>query len=176
MMILMRKFIRFGVEVAVIFVIALFINNYLISLSHVNGESMEPNFQHGDWVMLYQWDDTVNRDDVFVVDPQLSSHKKLIKRIVGLPGDRVQLIGDDVWINGEKYNAPYRVMSLMSSGMTPDERIYDVPDGFYFILGDNRPNSLDSRDGSVGFVSKSQLIGKVGMKLGNIPFFLPGIF
>jgi signal peptidase I len=89
------------------------------------------------------------------------SEKSLVKRVIGLPGDRIFISGGTVFRNGEPLSEPY-----LKSGLTPgDMGEVMVPANSYFVLGDNREVSNDSRNSAVGFVDKSQLQGKVVLRI-----------
>ena len=140
----------------------------------VDGASMMPTISDGDRVIvnkilpkLSQY----NRFDVVVF--RATEDTNYIKRIIGIPGDKIEYINDELFINGQKYEETYldgHKASLMDDGtFTEDFRLEDyleeetVPKDCYFVLGDNRRRSVDSRDASVGFVSVDQIIGSVDL-------------
>lgn len=84
------------------------------------------------------------------------TRKNLIKRVIGLPGDSVKVENDQVFINGKLLNEPY-----ISSPTVGFVDIQKLPEGQYFLMGDNRSVSLDSRSSEVGTISKERIIGKV---------------
>ena len=79
-----------------------------------------------------------------------------VKRVVGLPGDTVQISGGYLYVNGVKYTEKF-----MSARMYSDYGPYIVPEGHYFLMGDNRNNSNDSRSSHVGAVPRNMILGKV---------------
>lgn len=135
----------------------------------VSGSSMEPNFSNRDYLLVnkqaYVHTGKPKRGDVVVFQSQLKDdegqEKKLIKRIVALPGELVSVENGKVYINGEELKESYT-----KDGYT-DGTVYTVrvPEDSYFCMGDNRAGSRDSRDLAVGFVKKSEIVGRVVFRL-----------
>ncbi|PIE21959.1 MAG: signal peptidase I [Planctomycetota bacterium] len=133
------------------------LQGFVFHFSVVRGRSMEPNIADGDRLLVdrvsYALGDVQRFDVVILASPE-DPGVDYVKRVVGLPGDRVDLIGGRVRINGE-YLEP-------GLSTVPDPEAFGtwkVPEQHYFVLGDNRPVSSDSREG--WFVPMSQLRGKV---------------
>src|SRR5699024_585294 len=112
----------------------------------------------------------IDRFDIVVF--KATKEKDYIKRVIGLPGDRIEYKNDQLYINGKQYKEPYldKEKKGISVGLlTQDFNIKTlpathsevVPKGHYFVLGDNRRNSEDSR--IIGFVSKDAIIGKASL-------------
>lgn len=122
---------------------------------------MLPNIENGDWVMVdkasYHFSNP-KRGDVVVFNPpeELHSRYPFIKRIIGLPGETVEIKDGTVFINGTKIEEPYLFPEPAQyyKNFGPEK----IPDDQYFVLGDNRNNSNDSR--SWGTVSQDDIIGK----------------
>jgi len=113
--------------------------------SIVDGSSMEPNLMNADRLLVskvsYVFSEP-NRGDIVIFPSPYGDGREFIKRIIGLPGDTVQIVSGQVIINGTPLDEPYLV--------NRDTRSYPrsiIPTGEYFVLGDNRPVSLDSRQG-----------------------------
>ena len=83
--------------------------------------------------------------------------RELYNRVIGLPGDVIEIKGGGVYRNGERLDEPYIKDGVTSGALAPST----VPEGCYFVLGDNRQMSVDSRDGRVGYVPAGQIRGKV---------------
>ncbi|MGB3365972.1 MAG: signal peptidase I [Acidaminobacteraceae bacterium] len=155
---------------AVIFVglINIFVTNTLIY-----SISMNPTLVEGDMVVLRRTKD-VERLDIVSFNSSLKltasdvsklnfiqkiyvkegDDKKLIKRVIGLPGDKIDILSGKVYVNDEELIEPYL-------GSEKDEEIHAiVPDGEFFMMGDNRNRSTDSRSSMVGTVKKEDIIGK----------------
>ncbi|ATP40759.1 signal peptidase I [Solibacillus sp. R5-41] len=136
----------------------------------VDGASMMPTFENGDRVIVDKIGPKsmeYERFDVIVFEAKEDTN--YIKRIIGIPGDRIVYENDELFINGERYKEPYleeyKKALIDNDTLTGDFTLegnlgeLTVPDGYFFVLGDNRRNSTDSRDPSVGFVSKDKILG-----------------
>ena len=131
--------------------------------------SMEPNFHAGDYVIVarqsYHLFSEPKRGDVVVFRSNLvdnnGDHKNLIKRIIGLPGDTIEILDDIVYINGEEIKEAY-LASTEGSGRYKRKTLGDDE---YFVMGDNRAVSVDSRSQSLGTVTEESMIGRVVFKL-----------
>lgn len=131
------------------------------------GVSMEPALQNGQTVFIDRFVYKLlspKRGDVIVFLPNgnTNSHYYL-KRVVGLPGERLQIIGGYVYVNGVMLDEDESLDKIAEPGIAEIE-ITLGPDE-YFVLGDNRNNSEDSRSGNVGPVKKSNIIGKAWFHL-----------
>ena len=130
-------------------------------LSVVRGNSMLPGIHDGDRILVEPWSyvfDDIERGDVVVIQYPLDPNVDYIKRVVGLPGDRITLGHGYVWVNGELLNEPY--VADVDPSWHPD---ITVEEGHYFVLGDNRPRSSDSRE--FGLVAKHLVRGRVDVRL-----------
>ncbi|WHY87696.1 signal peptidase I [Neobacillus novalis] len=149
------------------FIRAFFFSNYV-----VEGESMMPTLQDGNKLVVnklgYQVGE-LNRFDVIVF--HANAKEDFVKRIIGLPGDKIEYRNDELYINGHKYDEPFlRVYKQKAHGMkiTGDFSLKEltgenkVPDGKLFVLGDNRLGSWDSRQ--FGFIATAQVVGKVDLR------------
>ena len=131
------------------------------NLSVVRGSSMAPGIQDGDRILVEPWSyliGPIQRGDVVVLRYPLDPEIDYIKRIIGLPGDRVTLAHGEVWVNGVRLAEPYVESADASSTMS-----VVVEPGFYFVLGDNRPRSSDSRE--FGSVPEEYVRGRVDLRL-----------
>src|SRR5258708_38630279 len=93
------------------------------------------------------------RGDIIILQEPDQPSSDLIKRVIGLPGDAIKLDGTNVWVNGTELNEPY-----ITQKSNPSATTLTVPPDKYFAMGDNRPQSKDSR--SFGFVPKNYIVGK----------------
>lgn len=135
----------------------------------VKEHSMEPTLQENNYIFLSRQAYTLfgepERGDIVVFHTDLRTvdgkEKSLVKRIIGLPGETVSITGGVVYINGEPLEEDYTLDGYTNTEM---EEVV-VPEGELFCMGDNRQNSIDSRDGSVGCVPIDQIIGKAVLRL-----------
>lgn len=156
------KFLRWGITFALILVVALAINQLGIAFSVVNGTSMEPTLQDGDRLLINKFYFLVNtphrKDVVTFKDPQ-NPDRYLVKRIVGIPGDTVEIRDSVLYINGVEEAEQYVDTDIEDGNYGP----ITVKPGTVFVMGDNRHKyaSRDSRYESVGLVPFELLEGKV---------------
>jgi signal peptidase I len=131
---------------------------FIATLFIVDGISMEPNYHTGQYVIVDRFQylfGTPERGDVVVLKfPGDPEHKKYIKRIIGLPGENVIIQEGVVYINGKKLEEKY----LPEETLTLPNVNRTIKEGDYFLLGDNRPNSSDSR--IWGVAARRYLIGR----------------
>lgn len=141
----------------VVILVAL-IHFFVATIFIVDGQSMEPNFHTGEMLIANRWQylfGQPQRSDVAVLKfPGDPEHAKYIKRIIGLPGENIIIQNGYVYINGQKLNEPY----LAEGTLTEPNLNRTLGPGEYFLMGDNRINSSDSR--IWGVADKHYLIGK----------------
>jgi signal peptidase I len=130
----------------------------------VIGASMEPNFHTGDRVFTSRISYKLGgpkRGDVVVVKSPLNPDIELIKRVVGLSGDKIAIKQGVVYINDEPLAEGYLTVETNArpAGFIKEEEVFVVPEDYIFIMGDNRPRSSDSRE--FGPVPLSGIVGKV---------------
>ncbi len=138
--------------------------HYVGQRTVVDGSSMENTLQDGDSLWVNKWRYRFNdpeRFDIVVFPPQYNTGTYYIKRIIGLPGETVQIdLQGNIYINGEILMESYgrEIIDTDHSGRALGEIV--LGDDEYFVLGDNRNNSVDSRYEQVGNVKRDTLIGK----------------
>lgn len=152
---------------AIVFALAVFVVVYLFLFqpNQVKGSSMYPTFKDGQFIFTdkvsYRFGKPA-RGDVVVFRSPKNQDVDFIKRIIALPGETVKLSGGKVYVNGEMLDEDKYLSSDVFTG--PEAYLADnqeiiVPDGMYFVLGDNRSHSSDSRD--FGPVKPNEFVGKV---------------
>jgi signal peptidase I len=148
--------VRDILETAALALLIFVVMRFVIQSYHVQGVSMQPTLQSDEYVivnkMAYTWS-TPQRGDVIVFHYPKDQSEDFIKRVIGLPGDIIQLDKTHVIVNGVQLNEPY-----ISIPANPVPSSWTVPAGQYFVLGDNRPASDDSR--YWGYVPKDLIVGK----------------
>ena len=141
--------------------------NYVGQRTMVSGQSMEPTLSDGDNLIVdkisYRFRDP-QRYDIIVFPYKYEEDTYYIKRIIGMPGETVQVIGGYVYINGELLESDIYGAEPMESGQLADQPITLGADE-YFVLGDNRNHSSDSRDPSVGVLKSSDLLGRAWVRI-----------
>ena len=163
----LRYVVKWIVDLAVVLVFALFCVRFLMVQHTVNGSSMEPSLNNGDVVLVNEICYTFfkpKRYDVVVFRSGENNDKLYIKRVIGLPGETVQIVNGLVMVGGEPLENETGQTAI--PGLAKDPVL--LGENEYFLLGDNRDSSEDSRFANVGNVKKSQIIGKVWLKIAPI--------
>lgn len=133
----------------------------------VSGSSMEPTLHNGDQLIMdklsYRFADP-QRFDIIVFPFQYEENTYYVKRIIGLPGETVQIdLEGNIYINGEILEEDYGKEPINFPGLASEP--ITLGDDEYFVLGDNRNNSSDSRDPSVGNIHRDDIIGKAWIRI-----------
>ena len=140
--------------------IAVLVATLVLPVLQIEGTSMEPTLVNGDIVLLTK---TTNfkRGELCGFS---WNNKLLIKRVIGVPGDWIEIDTDGtVYVNGEKLDEPYA--QQLAVGECDLEFPFQVPQEQYFVLGDMRESSIDSRNTLIGCVTKDQIVGKVFFRI-----------
>ena len=136
--------------------VAALIATLVLPVLQIEGTSMEPSLHNGDIVLLMK----TTRFDRGEFCGFTWNNKLLIKRVIGLPGDWIEIDTDGtIYLNGEKLDEPY--VEQKAFGECDLEFPFQVPPEQYFVVGDMRENSIDSRNTLIGCISKDQIVGKV---------------
>ena len=154
------------------FAIAAFIRYFLFTPIVVDGDSMMPTLEDGDRMIVNKIGYTIGNPDRFdIVVFHAPEGKDYIKRVIGLPGDHVEYIDDQLYINGEPIDEPYLdqyKVEITEGNLTGDFKLQDInpsldviPEGHVFVMGDNRRFSKDSRH--IGVVDIDEIIGNTNL-------------
>lgn len=135
-------FVEALVLILIALVLALTLKTYVAEAYEIKGKSMQPTFDDGQRVVVLKSFYDLARDDIIVFTSIEDPSKDLIKRIVGLPGDEIEITRGQVYINGKIHDEPYTRHSAEERNETWRPKIKP---GHYYVLGDNRPDSHDSR-------------------------------
>ena len=169
-----RKF-QWLIELLLLIILIFAVRTFIFGTVTVKGSSMEPNFHHGDFVMVNKLAyhiGTPQRGDIAICWLNSGNREEyIIKRVIGLPGDEIDFkIKEDGWdweyelyINGKKQEESYVKEPNYQAGTV--EYPFIVPENCYFVMGDNRNASTDSREASIGAIEKSHMKGKVFFRL-----------
>ena len=140
--------------------VAVLIATLVLPVLQIEGTSMEPTLVNGDVVLLTKTT-SFDRGELCGFS---WNNKLLIKRVIGIPGDWIEIDTDGtVYLNGEKLDEPYA--EQLSVGECDLEFPFQVPQEQYFVLGDMRESSIDSRSTLIGCVAKDQIVGKVFFRI-----------
>jgi signal peptidase I len=147
--------------IAIIIVVAFFVRFFLIQPYIVDGSSMEPNFHNGEYLLVdkvsYRLGDP-QRGDVIVLHPPNNPGLNYLKRIIALPGDKVESKEGQISVNNVALNEPY--LSAEDQALQTDKEpfSYTMKTDEYFVMGDNRGHSSDSRE--FGPLPRANIIGR----------------
>lgn len=152
---------------------------YFYDLFHIPSEAMHPAIKKGDYLLVYKGDFQPKRGQVVVFEHPKETGKFLVKRIIAIGGDQIRLINGRVILNGKKLHYTENPLNegeeryfrefitqtthyeILDSAKTQQDRtpLFTVPEKYYFVLGDNRDQSIDSRFSRVGFIAEAQIKG-----------------
>lgn len=169
-----REFLLDTIKYVITIFLILFIVLYVVSITQVVGSSMHPTLKDGEVLLLnkfkYRFVD-VKREDI--ISLKYADTKYLIKRVIGLPGEKVEIINNQLYINDKIYQEDYLKKDLNYKDFYLKDLGFDkIPSDMYLVLGDNRENSLDSR--KIGLIRKKDINGKISLRiwpLNKIKFF-----
>jgi len=189
--------------------IALLIRSFIAEPFNIPSGSMKPNLLVGDFIFVSKWSygysrhslpfsiplipkkifsKIPNRGDIVVFKTPEDNRTDYIKRVIGLPGDKIKIINGEISLNDtiilrkkmndfidndknssikrvRKYKeyhdlVNFDILDIMDNGIADNTELFEVPKGFFFVMGDNRDNSQDSRFKTVGFIPFDNLVGK----------------
>ena len=141
-------------------IIAFICRQFLFTPSIVRGESMTPTFEDENMIILSKTSEIQRFDMIVFKAPD--SDELYIKRVIGLPGDSIEMKDDVLYVNGKEYEEPYLKENKEENvldKLTYDFTLEEVPENSLFVMGDNRLNSMDSR--IFGVISYDSVIGEV---------------
>lgn len=148
--------------VLIVVVCALVIHSFVIEQVVVSGESMENTLHNEDRLLVEKCSYNFNnpeRFDIIVFQPRhVPKGIYYIKRVIGLPGETIQIKGSKIYVDGKILKENYGKEQLADAGLAKDKIILGKDD--FFVMGDNRNNSKDSRSAEVGMVSRESILGK----------------
>lgn len=163
---MLRELLSMLLYIAVVLVVTFLIVHFVGQRTQVDGSSMYPTLENRDNLITdkitYRFKDP-ERFDIIVFPYQHADHTYYIKRIIGLPGDTVQVIDGKVYINGEDLNENYGRETIDDPGTAAEP--VTLGDDEYFVMGDNRNNSSDSRDPNVGLIHRKDIIGRAWLRI-----------
>lgn len=166
----MKKILKEIYPYIIIIIVVVLFRTFIATPVRVDGSSMNSTLNDGDILILNKLNRDYDRFDIVVINV---NNSKLVKRIIGLPGENIEYKSNELYINNKKIDD-------IETSRTSDfslQKLYNIdkiPKDCYFVMGDNRGNSLDSRDYRVGIIKKSDIIGTTKIRL--FPFNKIGKF
>lgn len=142
-----------------IIVFIILLRTFVVTPVRVDGNSMNDNLKDGEILLLKKYDKSYERFDIVIFNYK---NDKLIKRIIGLPGEKVEYKDNKLYIDG-KYVEENMINKKTADFNLKELGIEIIPDGYYFVLGDNRTNSTDSR--IIGLISEKEILGSTNFAI-----------
>ena len=162
-----KNLIAFGICVVIAIVIALIITNFVASHTKVEGNSMESTLENGDDIIVEKFSYLTNKPERYdIIVFRESESVNYIKRVIALPGETIQITEGKIYINERAIFDAYGNAKMEDGGIA--EKPIKLGQDEYFVLGDNRNASKDSRDKAVGVIKRDQIIGKAWLRV--LPF------
>lgn len=143
----------------IIVVVVVLIRTFIITPVNVDGDSMYPTLRNKEILILKKYDKTIDRFDIVVFK---NGKDDLIKRVIGLPGETLKYRDNKLYINDKQIKDVLLLTKTYDFSLS-DLDLEVIPDDYYFVLGDNRINSLDSRN--IGLISIKDIKGTVSFRL-----------
>lgn len=151
---MLQKILEYAKIGLITFIVVYVVCTYILYHGYIPSESMEPTYMTGDRIIGNRLSRTYSRGDTVVFHMPDDKEFLYIKRIIGLPGETVHIADGHVYINGKQLHNDYE--------MTPEpELTFHIPNGCYFMMGDNRDNSYDSRYWDNPYVQEDEIEARV---------------
>lgn len=155
------KFVKEIMPYVIITLVVILIRTFIVSPVQVDGTSMHPTLKDNEYLILNKFDRSYDRFDIVVLT---NRNERLVKRIIGLPGEKVEYIDSKLYIDGKEIAEPFIKNNVFTKDFTLQKLGYDkIPEGYYFVVGDNRNGSLDSR--VLGLISKKDIKGTIKINI-----------
>lgn len=170
-----KKELPFLLKLVLLVALIFLLRTFVMGTVSVKGSSMEPNFHHGDIVFVNKLATSIGspeKGDIVICNINTDGYQeKIIKRVIGEPGDEINIVPNAdsengayaLYVNGDLVEETFLREPMMTAGDI--EYPFAVPEGAYFVMGDNRNASSDSRRSSIGAIDKTNLDGKVIFRL-----------
>lgn len=161
---LIRRICSWVIDITVVLAFAWFCLYAFGTQIRISGQSMTPLLDSGDVVLMNRLSYDLGKPErMDVVVFEREDHKTNVKRVVGIPGDTVQIRDGILYINGRRFGEEQDLDQVSLAGLA--EKPVELGTGEYFLLGDNRDSSEDSRFANIGNVKEEQILGKVWLRL-----------
>ena len=160
---LLRVVLTWALQIAIVCFVAFVFVWYFGKQISVTGDSMNPVLANRDKILVNKFAYNLGspkRGDIIAFQPNGNENSHYyVKRIVGLPGETIELKKGKIWIDGKKIEEQYQTTKILDKGVL--EEAVTLKNNEYFVLGDDRQNSDDSRSADVGNIKRSDITGKV---------------
>ena len=155
------------IYVIIVLLCVFVIPKYILQRTIVKGTSMENTLHHNESLLvdkLSYYFSEPDRFDIIVFYPRKNNSKEYyVKRVIGLPGETIQIINSEIYINGELLEEDYGKNPILYSGIAKEPITLSANE--YFVLGDNRLSSFDSRYSDIGLITREKIDGKVWLRI-----------
>lgn len=165
----MKKIIKELYPYVIIIIVVVLIRSFIITPVIVSGNSMLPNFNDGELLLVKKIgynEKAIKRFDVIVIK---KDKEEIIKRVIGLPGEHVSYKNNKLYINDKLVSEDYTHLNTKDFNLEEICTCSTIPEGKYLVLGDNRPISADSR--SIGLIDEKNIVGKTTFRLWPVSRF-----
>lgn len=152
-----NEWVEWGKAILIAIILAFCLRSFVFATSVVDGESMNPTLEDGETIFFNKFTylfDEPERGDIVIIQKPI---KNYVKRVIALPGETIKGKNHTLYINGEAYEQSF--INKIAQNNTGNFGPYKVPKNKYFVMGDNRAISKDSRNG-LGFIDGDSVIGK----------------
>lgn len=169
---LLKKIIDLGIFLLFVLLITFVLNTYVVERCMVHNHSMEPTLTEGNILLIdkitYQRR-KAKRYEIITFSNE-NNKDDLIKRVIGLPGETVRIVQGKIFINGEAVKDIEGLDLPFDAGVASEDYVLDKDE--YFVIGDNRKESIDSRSPDIGAIKEEDIIGRAVIRLKPLSKFI----
>lgn len=157
----MKKIIKELYPYVIIIIAVVLFRTFIATPVRVDGDSMNSTLKDKEIVILNKLDKSIERFDIVIID---FDGYKLVKRVIALPGESIKYEDNNLYIN-DKIMEDIRLARTADFNLSEIYNITEIPEDYYFVMGDNRNNSSDSRDYRIGLIHKDEIIGTTSFRI-----------
>lgn len=160
---MVREISEWIIMIMISVLLAFFIREYVMTVVRVDGESMANTLHNNEHLIAWRLGYSPKVGDIVIFEPECAEGSFYVKRVIATEGQSVEIdyYSNAVYVDGVALEEPYIKEAMLDRNYFGGDNTWLVPEDSYFVLGDNRNNSRDSRDPSVGFVDEEDILGKV---------------